>query len=215
MSLSVFNWILVTLSTCSEKILLDPCRVLLEYIEIEQGKKKGSTCMVHILISTLVEHLHVGSIIVHYMYTTDQIRIFLWGIFHSTLFILWWLPTSLLAWINPPWGRRPNRAGAPMRLAPAAPPPADKQKMEKDKLLTSKWFNNLFANRKHNSSSYFKFGHNNKLQNSVFFFFLKISFARCKVLSWTCMANVWLEKTRQFKFFGSLPSLTVCFHPHS
>ena len=85
MSLSVFNWILVTLSTCSEKILLDPCRVFLEYIEIEQGKKKGSTCMVHILISTLVEHLHVGSIIVHYMYTTDQIGIFLWGIFHSTL----------------------------------------------------------------------------------------------------------------------------------
>ena len=147
MSLSVFNWILVTLSTCSEKILLDPCRVFLEYIEIEQGKKKGSTCMVHILISTLVEHLHVGSIILHYMYITDQIGIFLWGIFHSTLFILWWLPTSLLAWINPPWGRRPNRAGAPIRLAPAAPPPADKQKMEKDKLLTSKWFNNLFANR--------------------------------------------------------------------
>lgn len=147
MSLSVFNWILVTLSTCSEKILLDPCRVFLEYIEIEQGKKKGSTCMVHILISTLVEHLHVGSVIVHYMYTTDQIGIFLWGIFHSTLFILWWLPTSLLAWINPPWGRSPNRAGAPIRLAPAAPPPADKQKMEKDKLLTPKWFNNLFANR--------------------------------------------------------------------
>lgn len=147
MSLSVFNWILVTLNTCSEKILLDPCRVFLEYIEIEQGKKKGSTCMVHILISTLVEHLHVGSIIVHYMYTTDQIGIFLWGIFRSTLFILWWLPTSLLAWINPPWGRSPNRAGAPIRLAPAAPPPADKQKMEKDKLLTSKWFNNLFANR--------------------------------------------------------------------
>ena len=124
------NWILVTLSTCSEKILLDPFKVFLEYIEIEQGKKKGSTCMVHILISTLVEHLHVGSIILHYMYITDQIGIFLWGIFHSTLFILWWLPTSLLAWINPPWGRSPNRAGAPIRLAPAAPPPADKQKME-------------------------------------------------------------------------------------
>ena len=45
--------------------------------------------MVHILISTLVEHLHVGSTIVHYMYITDQIGIFLWGIFHSTLFILW------------------------------------------------------------------------------------------------------------------------------
>ena len=41
MSLSVFNWILVTLSTCSEKILLDPCRVFLEYIEIEQGKRKA------------------------------------------------------------------------------------------------------------------------------------------------------------------------------
>ena len=66
-----------------------------------------------------------------------------------------------------------------------------------------------------NSSSYFKFGHNSRLQNSVFFFFLKISFARCKVPSWTCMVNVWLEKTRKFKFFGSLLSLTVCFHPHS
>ena len=42
--------------------------------------------MVSILILTLVQHLHVGFIIVHYMCITDQIGIFLWGIFHLTLF---------------------------------------------------------------------------------------------------------------------------------
>ena len=33
--------------------------------------------------------------------------------------------------------------------------------------------------------------------------------------SCTCVASVWLEKSRLSKFWGSLPSLTVCFHLHS
>lgn len=33
---------------------------------------------------------------------------------------------SLLAWSNPPCGKRPNRAGAPMRPAPLPAVPAEK-----------------------------------------------------------------------------------------
>lgn len=35
------------------------------------------------------------------------------------------VPYSLLAWSNPPCGRRLNNAGAPMRLAPPPAVPAD------------------------------------------------------------------------------------------
>ena len=42
---------------------------------------------------------------------------------------------ALLAWSNPPWGRRLRRAGAPIKLALPAAPPADTNNNNHNKLI--------------------------------------------------------------------------------